>query len=204
MDNSLFKQHEATFMHKVATGEATVSLNAPSCEAFKAVLNAVRTRSSSQPLGDVGRRKKNRKMSACLGEAAKYLDRKFWRRCKHMTLMQDVRKGRLLVRFRASAPGMKVRSGIIGQCRVPEGGAVNLRDATLQILSNACRSRCANVSAPLSEGKLELKLLQRLCAAVKFFTADAAGDEQAAGPATATRLIIVGLILGFKLHSCLD
>jgi hypothetical protein len=180
LDRSLFKQHEATAMHKAASGDASVSLAAPSTDAFKQVLDAVRQRSSSRAIGDVGHRKKIRKMSACLGEAARHLDRCFWRRCKHMTLMQDVRKGKLLVRFRASAPGMEVRSGIMGQCRLREGGALNLRDATLEVLTNACKSRRSNVDRQLSEGRLDRELLDHLLSAVKFFTADAAGDEQTA------------------------
>jgi hypothetical protein len=180
MDASLLQQHEKTRAHRVAMGDATVAAQAPSEKDFVAVLESVKSRGSHRPLQNVAGRNKMRKMVFCLAEAARALDRMAWRDATCMTLMQDVRAGRLLVRYRCCGPGLTTRCGVLGQVRVPEGGALRLRQATLDVLSRACTPRhCAPMSP--ANGKLQKELLVHLTQIVKFFTADAAGDEQVAG-----------------------
>jgi hypothetical protein len=50
----------------------------------------------------IGRRKKIKQMVWCLAEAARRADRIYLRRAQSVSIMQDGRKNKLLVRFRAS------------------------------------------------------------------------------------------------------
>ena len=69
-------------------------------------------------------------MTGCLAEGARELDRAFLQQASSITLMQDVRAGKLLIRFRAALPDLTVRRGIIAQVAVPEGGGKALAKAT--------------------------------------------------------------------------
>ena len=112
-------------------------------------------------------------------------DRTFLRKATVATISQDVRKSRLLVRFRAgyldAGGALQLRAGILGQTRVPEGGALNLCDATLRVFQEFCTIQQAPLSSKSAEGRLDAKLLERFLTIVQFFVADAASDEQAAG-----------------------
>lgn len=180
MQKSLFYQHARTPMHCLAMGTATARAVAPSADDFQRVLRGVKGRALSRPMPRVGGTKKLRRMSYCIAEALRRQDRAFMARATHITLIQDVRKSRLLARFRPSAPGIGVRSGILGQERMNEGGTLNLRDATVRILENCCTSFA---NAPMTKVKADLDgdLALRMTRDVRFYTGDAAGDEQAAG-----------------------
>ena len=180
MWKSLFEQHEKTRCHRIGIGTATARAEAPSDEHFAKTYLAARERSTTRPIPGVSNTKKTRKMVYCLAEAARQLDRDFISTATCMTIMQDVRKSRLLVRFRASAPKMKTRCGILGFVRVPEGGALSLRDGTLEAFKQTV-SRFANAPMSKRKGSLKLSALQHALDITCYYTADAAGDEQLAG-----------------------
>ena len=155
-------------------GVAAVKLEAPSADDFLAVLDAVRSRNSHQPLRCVAGRMKMRKMMFCLSEAMRALDRVAWKEASCMTIMQDVRRGRLLIRYRCSSLDMSTRCGVLGQVRVPEGGALKLRQATLEALVRACTPR-RGAPQSVAARRLNKELLTRLTQIIRFYTADAAG-----------------------------
>ncbi len=83
---------------------------APTEGDFVQVLRAVRERRSSCASGmpGVAGRKKMRRMEFCSGEAAREIERAFLRgNGLTMTLLQDARKNRLLIRFRAAKTSKK-------------------------------------------------------------------------------------------------
>ena len=184
-DAHLLDQHVATATHRRALGVLEARALAPSMPQFLKVLNAYRNKAGTRPVEDVARREKSRKMLFCLAESImRSADRVFLRKANVATISQDVRKSRLLVRFRAAyldaSGALQLRAGILGQTRVPEGGALNLYDATLRVFQEFCTIQQAPLSSK-SAGRLDGKLLERLLTIVRFFVADAASDEQAAG-----------------------
>ena len=183
-DAHLLDQHAATATHRRALGVLEARALAPSMPQFLKVLNAYRNKAGTRPVEDVARREKSRKMLFCLAESMRSADRAFLRKATVATISQDVRKSRLLIRFRAAyldaSGALQLRAGILGQTRVPEGGALNLCDATLRVCQEFCTIQQAPLSSKSAEGRLDGNLLERLLTIVQFFVADAASDEQAA------------------------
>lgn len=123
------------------------------------------------------------KMAWCIAEAARDADRAFLRNAYTMSLMQDGRKSRLLVRFKGCDASLRTRQGILGQAKLGNMQAHDIREATLKCLTTFCTRRhgapARNAAAP--PAMLDERLLARLTQIIECFTADAASDEQLAG-----------------------
>eukprot|EP00959_Pyramimonas_sp_CCMP1952_P063705 1331048-Pyramimonas_sp.AAC.1 len=57
--------------------------------------------------------------------------------------MQDARKGKLLVRFKAVDASLHVSRGVLGQARLEQGSAHHLTDKTFCMIGDACTSNLA-------------------------------------------------------------
>ncbi len=185
---SLFQQHEQTLSHRAAMGEIEVAREpAPKVAEFQETLQSVLRRDPPNPGGplrpDAGR-KKRKKHVFCIAEASRILDRRVFKQARAVTVMQDVRKSKLLIRFKVSYRDrqrmLKSRRGILGQASVAEGGSINLRDATIKVLELACTKR-AHAPGPARRNVRDEKMLKRLMQCTHFYTADAESAEQKAG-----------------------
>ena len=85
-----------------------------------------------------GQKENIRKMVYCLAEAAKQLDRRFLKKCYTAAIVQDVRKSRLLIRYKAATLDLQVRRGVLGQTKLTDQRAEHLKDATLRVLRTFC------------------------------------------------------------------
>ena len=101
-------------------------------------------------------------------------------RSQSTTLMQDARKSRLLVRFKASDKNLLTRAGILHQTRVV-GDAKAVKEGTLKCILRACTLDLNPPHAPpWWRPRVNLKCYQRLLKKIEVFVSDAAADEQKA------------------------
>ncbi|CAK0812942.1 unnamed protein product [Prorocentrum cordatum] len=118
----------------------------------------------------VGKRKKVRAMAFCLAEAA-------IAGARGLTITQDSRKRKLLMRFTAASDDLVVRERVLGHIQLEQGaGADDLMKASMRIIANFC--------APPRNGaraKVDQALLKAAQHKVEHYSADAAPDEQLAG-----------------------
>ena len=186
----LFQQHGRSMIHRFAMGEIAIARDeAPTLAEFQAVLESVLRNDSNQPGGHLrpdSFKKKRKRMVFCISEAARRLDRDVFGRAASTTLMQDVRKSKLLIRFKTSyrvCGRLKMRRGVLGQISVKEGGAINLRNATAECLRRAAQPcfHMPNKEISRIRFKFNNKLLKRLVKSIHFYTADAASEEQLCG-----------------------
>ena len=135
-------------------------------------------------LDGVGRTRKIRRMVWCLAEAARRLDRKWLLKAQCISIMQDGRRGRLLLRYKAATSSLDVRVGILGQERCAGGSAEQVRDATLRILdrSSVAWQGVPDRSRACPEPCRKTGYLVHLFNHIEVFCADSAADEQLAGP----------------------
>ena len=106
-----------------------------------------------------------------------------FQKAKSITLMQDVRKGKLLMRFKAVDVDLNVSRGILGQTTLSQGSAHMLTKASTVIIGNACTLRLCPPTKPATAPKphLRFSIFKHFTGAVEMFSADAAADEQLAG-----------------------
>ncbi len=176
MMNFLLKQHERGYQHRDALNLVAADLLAPPLEHFREVYDSILERRKAR----CTRRKKLRKMQFCLTEGARQLDRDFLARSQSITLMQDARKSRLLVRFKASDKNLLTRAGILHQTRVV-GDAKAVKEGTLKCILRACTLDLNPPHAPpWWRPRVNLKCYQRLLKKIEVFVSDAAADEQKA------------------------
>eukprot|EP00959_Pyramimonas_sp_CCMP1952_P460712 9480350-Pyramimonas_sp.AAC.1 len=71
---------------------------------------------------------KHHQMRSCLAEAKRVLARGFLKRSVCISLYSDGRAGRLLIRYRAVAPDLTVRSGVLGQTQQQARGKTAASD----------------------------------------------------------------------------
>ena len=99
-----------------------------------------------------------------------------------MCIMQDVRKARLLIRYKASTLDLQVRRGVLGQAKLTDQRAEHLRDATLRVLRTFCTRHHGTPWRPAKSKpeNLDKSLLTHLVSSIEEYTSDAAADEQKA------------------------
>ena len=138
---------------------------------------------------DVGNRKKVHIMRWCLSEAIRQVQRSFLQDAVCVSLQQDARGRRFLVRFRAVNSKLKVCTGTLQLTKInysPDTpGAQGIRQMTLKALETFCRPGTPpNYSGLTAEGtqqrETDYALLRHLTQKVECMAADAAADEQLA------------------------
>lgn len=137
----------------------------------------------------VGKRKKVAMMRWCLAEAIRKQDREFLARAECVSLQQDVRGTRFLVRFRAIDNDLAVRTGVFQLTKLVASpdlpGAVALRQATMASLLHFCSERlppsyASRQATEQQQQKPDFDLAGSLVQKVEAIAADAAADEQLA------------------------
>lgn len=136
--------------------------------------------------------KKSRAMLWCLAEAIRRQHREMLRTAAAVTIMQDERKGYMLIRFRASDELLKVSTGNIG---LFEGGGTGEEVAcvTMQALQLFCTPNLGrpSIGTETTENQRRRRpepvcdehLLEHIASNIFIFHADAAGDELVASEA---------------------
>ncbi len=128
--------------------------------------------------------KKMHKMQWCLAEAKREMHRNRLKESLCISISQDKRDTRFLLRFRCANAKLEVSQGVLALSRdvgdLQHSGADGLRRATLRGLEKAC----AASKPPFSTGDaptLDRALLDEVARKIEVFAADAASDEQLAG-----------------------
>ena len=184
-------RHQSCDYHIEACKKAGINVKcdlvnaAPSEEQFRNVLTSTRSGEGNSKKGikQVGSRKNAKKMRWCLAESHRGIDRKHLRRTKVLSLMQDVRHAKLLIRFKATDQQLRTRKGVLGIKSVSDASAKHLKEATLQVMARASTQFVGAPARPKKAPaeKLQTKQLERMLESFEQFTSDAAPDEQLAG-----------------------
>jgi hypothetical protein len=141
-------QHVRSEMHEIATEQRVVSQAAPPEDHFRKVINSVRKRGGHSAITGVGGRMKVARMIRCLGDGARQLDRDFLATAQSITLLQDVRAGKLLIRFKAADANCVVRRGVLSLVKVV-GGGLELKQAVIQGIGFFCSQPTAGGGSKL-------------------------------------------------------
>ncbi|CAK0823904.1 unnamed protein product, partial [Prorocentrum cordatum] len=175
------KSHQAAVQMLLAGKAAPV---APSVGAFQAVLAHFQEGKARSSAGvqDVGKRKKVRVMGFCLAEAVRMSQREFIAGARSLTIMQDSRKHKLLMRFKAANDDLDVREGVLGHIQLKQGaGADDLMKASMRIITNFCTPLLGAPRNRAPRVKVDQALLKAVLHKIERYAADAAPDEQLAG-----------------------
>ena len=173
-----FADHQSSAEH---SGKHRVL--APEIVEFKDAMRAIRK--GQTETHDAGRHKL-RRMKFCLGEAIRRSNIHSLKRSETIALFQDVRAGRLAVRFSCASNDLQYARGCFGQAKVQDASAVGLRDTTVFIFTRACTPYLPpqlpeGFELPASYGKLDNDALNHICSHCHMFNSDAAGDETLTG-----------------------
>ena len=127
-------------------GLMPISGSAPRANAFRLVWDvtlkgtSIAKGLSCPELGRVGDRQKIYRMQDCIAEAMWALDRQFLANACCATLCRDERKSRLLIRYRATTPDLRVRCGILGQVKHRGTGALQIARSTVDMVDMMCHT----------------------------------------------------------------
>ncbi len=191
---SMFVQHEKTEVHREAMREAErgqALVGTPTSNELETVVENIRTNGSCGTIACVSDgvdlkigRKKKRKMLYCVAEAMRDAHRARVAASSTLGLMQDERKGRLLVRFKSCTTDLKGYRGILGQKKVANSTAESLKDQTLKLIRRFCTMRRRIPHKPKKRSvrpRLRVADHRRILKITEFFAADGAENEQLAG-----------------------
>jgi hypothetical protein len=187
-------QHRATKFHvkakKHSLKDQKILLNGkltPSSTSFRKVLNDFRMNrvAGAQGVHGVGKKNKLRKMLFCLAEASRECHRQFLAKAGSISLHQDGRKGKLVIRYRACTDQLARKDGCLGQADLAQDfghlGATAIAKGTMQVLRNMCtRRRWAPVAEDTRMG-FDKSLFNHLKSITELIDTDAAADERRAG-----------------------
>ena len=169
-------RHQSTKLHRrrvANSGSNPKLINAPSVEAFNKVLTHFRQgHATSQKVEGVGGNSKIMKMRDCLAEALFAKDRKALRQAARISLVRDMRKSRLLIRFVSVDSKLRIRRGTLGMRRNFGHSALAILKATGDILRMA-----ATVGARVQQPVLDRHLLRHIRRTISMICTDSAADE---------------------------
>lgn len=176
------KRHSESAYHIAAASSsgmaAAVSACAPGLDAFQLVFAQVAERGQvvgTCGVSGAGGSKKARRMATCLAEAMFEKDRDFVLGAKTLTLLRDVRKGVVAIRFSAVSKDLQVRTGLLGVAKDLQRfgtGALGLLKTTSHVIT--CFSTfLPGTSCAQNVGSVR-SAIRRRCHMV---TVDAAADE---------------------------
>ena len=196
---SQLTQHSRCRTHKAAVDQllhATAAegllggIQPPSAEQLRQTLAAARIgrRHGESGILGVGKGAKVRRIVACLAEGHRMVHRAFLRSAGTISLHQDGRKGRLVVRYRACNSNLDVKTGTLGQLSLAKEygdlGAVAIAKGTMKMISDFC-TPCASMPRSRIETrnrrtKPDKTLVNHFRRKVELMDTDAAADEQKA------------------------
>jgi hypothetical protein len=189
LKTSSIKRHVVSRHHKTALGKVlgvhVESRSSPSLDEFMSVLADRRKGLPHGSTSDVAGRKKACRMTWCLAEAAKDIERAHMKKSMVVALHQDARDQLFLVRYAAVTPDLKVMRGVLGIAKNFGTKSDDICKATIDILENFCTPRLSPPVSPTgfrpSAASVDHNLLEHLRSKIEMFDADAATDEQRAG-----------------------
>lgn len=180
----------AKFIDTAADNELFSGVQPPSAEQLRQTLAAVRSgrKHGATGIPGIGKGGKVRRMVACLAEGHRMVHRKFLRSAGTISLHQDGRKGRLVIRYRACNENLEVKSGTLGQVSLAkefgELGAVAIAQGTMKMISNFCTPRASmpriRQHTRNRKAKPDTALVTHFKRKVELMDTDAAADEQKA------------------------
>ncbi|CAE7313399.1 unnamed protein product [Symbiodinium sp. CCMP2592] len=154
--------------------ESDVVAGAPTTEAFLLVLQRrLEGRSLKKAEAGVGAEKKLQKLQLCLAGALTAMDRAFLADATCVSLFQDVRDHKLMIRFKACDERLQLRSGVIAyeDLQLETGTA-----GTIAGLRRALHKFYCDI-----DGSFLQQDFDKMCSRVEFFCSDAAADERLCG-----------------------
>jgi hypothetical protein len=164
----------------ISTGKVEDANALPSPEAWQSVYTSIIKGTGMVELG----KKKVECMQYCLAEAKRRETMVCLKRAVAVTISQDKRGTRFLMRFRACDDKLQVSDGVLCISRevgdVHANGADKLRQATMIGIEHAC----TKLPPPGVVGRhreLDRDLYDSLCLKIEAFASDAASDQQLAG-----------------------
>ena len=189
MQLSHLLRHEASPSHCKAVSAAGFPTNGPQImdapseeifrEALKKRLEGVACQAGLKDLG-IGP-DKLRKLSFCLAEAKRMLLRAWLKdEAVSISLQQDERHQRLLVRFTAASATLQRRSGVLGLAKNFGSCAGAVSAATEKVIRQFCTLCCEAPGLNRSGLAADEGLLESLRTKIEVIVADNASDEQKA------------------------
>ena len=186
LQTSTIKRHTASRHHMEAIGKmlgVDVGHRAsPHMDEFMKIMVDRRKGLSHGSTSEVGGRHKACRMTWCLAEAARDIERDHIRQSTSVVLHQDARDQLFLVRLAAVSQDMKVMRGVLGIAKNFGTTSDDICKATVGILDAFCTPRLSPPRVPSAlASSVDGRLLQHLKSKIEMFDADAATDEQRAG-----------------------
>ncbi|CAJ1394699.1 unnamed protein product [Effrenium voratum] len=184
---SNIKRHHASLQHQRAfkvigfTNSQQADKDCPGLDVFKQALDHRLNKCSlRQGIGGenpCGREKLSR-LQWCLAESDREITRDFIRRASAIAIAQDGRQNRLLMRFSACTPNLEIKKGILGAQEVIGETISNVVVAMERVIE---RFATPGWGGPCAQ-EMDSSLREHLRNSVTIFVADAASNEQGAGP----------------------
>ena len=154
--------------------------HAPSCEDFQKLWDHIRVGNSRMKCEAIGAmRHKLTRMSWCLAEGVRVVQRRFLEKARSIAIMQDKKDAELSMRFSAASNDLEQMSGFLGTIK-SKGGHVDIVKSTLGILKMFCtsshnRPRAAGAQETPAPGPVNSNLLKRIKSSIEFHASDAEG-----------------------------
>ena len=173
-----FNRHEASAVHKKAAEAFQCSeriVFAPAASEFNDALKKMVKGGSCRDGGCMS--DKRTQMRWCLSEATLSLSRDRLQSAEAMSVMRDERKGRLLLRYRATLPDLSIHSGVFGFIPT-QGFADSIGEATRKSITDFCTPKLnpprqvKQTTCPVDQ-----KLLRNVQEKTQILVTDAAGPE---------------------------
>jgi hypothetical protein len=156
----------------------------PSAESFQTVLDHKKLGEATDRLSTIAGIEKATRMSWCLGEAVKEIDKERVRNAVVIAIHQDARKGILQLRFVCVGENLERHEGLLGLAKDYGTTAMETCRATLDMM----RAFCTTPLAPTTGRSISAipahpdeEMLQNLKGRIELFVSDAASDELCVG-----------------------
>lgn len=181
-------RHGAQKRHCLAAGgrDDTSLVNGvlvPTRNDFRVVMKSLLANEGTGAKGikNIGTGNKIRKFKYCCAEGARIIARSQLRSALTLAIHQDVRKGRLLVRYTGCNMKLEVVTGTMGQIKLPRNftlDADGIKGGTLKIIKTFCLTRCRPPFCGRERQLVDTPLAQHIRDIVELWDTDAAGNQK--------------------------
>ena len=179
------KRHEDSKGHKLAeksfqSGAAScANLLSPPLSEFRQAWTKMQQGGSCRDGGFASDKKTNIRWS--ISESIQDMNRRWLKAAEVIAVLRDERKGRLLIRFRACLPDLRVVQGVVG-LKPTEGFSESLVNCTVEAIHDFCQPMlhpprsCPHSELPAYDAAVEKRIRER----TTILVTDAASAEQLA------------------------